>query len=51
MAFVWDDELRHYDFGPGHPLSPIRTVLAYKLIESLKILEQPHCRVVGDIEQ
>lgn len=50
MAFVWDDELRHYDFGPGHPLSPIRTVLAYKLIESLKILEQPHCRVVGDIE-
>lgn len=50
MAFVWDDELRHYDFGPGHPLSPIRTVLAYKLIESLKILEQPHCQIIGDIE-
>lgn len=50
MAFVWDDELRHYDFGPGHPLSPIRTVLTYKLIESLKILEQPHCRVIGNIE-
>ena len=49
MAFVWDDELRHYDFGPGHPLSPIRTVLAYKLIESLKILEQPNCRVLGDV--
>ena len=50
MAFVWDDELRHYDFGPGHPLSPIRTVLAYKLIESLQILEQPNCRVLGDVE-
>lgn len=50
MAFVWDDELRHYDFGPGHPLSPIRTVLAYKLIESLKILQQPHCRTIGDIQ-
>ncbi len=49
MAFVWDDELRHYDFGPGHPLSPIRTVLAYKLIESLEILEQPHCRIIGDV--
>lgn len=49
MAFVWDDELRHYDFGPGHPLSPIRTVLAYKLIESLHILEQPNCRILGDV--
>ncbi len=49
MAFVWDDELLHYDFGPGHPLSPIRTVLAYKLIESLEILEQPHCRIIGDV--
>ena len=28
MAFVWDDELRHYDFGLVIPLSPIRTVLA-----------------------
>lgn len=50
MAFVWDDELRHYDFGPGHPLSPIRTVLAYKLIESLKILEHPNCRTLGDVQ-
>ncbi|MFA7267688.1 MAG: hypothetical protein WC054_15360, partial [Candidatus Nanopelagicales bacterium] len=50
MAFVWDDELRHYDFGPGHPLSPIRTVLTYKLIESLKILDQPHCQLIGAVE-
>ena len=50
MGFVWDDELRHYDFGPGHPLSPIRTVLTYKLIESLKILEAPNCRLISDVE-
>ena len=21
---VWNDALRHYDFGPGHPLTPLR---------------------------
>jgi len=50
MSFIWDEELRLYDFGPGHPLSPIRTVLAYKLIESLKILDQPNCTLVEGVE-
>lgn len=49
MAFVWDDEIRHYDFGPGHPLSPIRTMLAYKLINAFGILEQPNCQLLTDV--
>lgn len=49
MAFVWDDEIRHYDFGPGHPLSPIRTMLAYKLINAFGILEQPNCQMLTDV--
>lgn len=50
MSFIWDEDLRRYDFGPGHPLSPVRTVLAYKLIESLKILEQSNCTVIEGVD-
>ncbi len=38
-AFIWDDELRHYDFGPGHPLAPVRVQLAYRLIRDFKLLD------------
>jgi acetoin utilization protein AcuC len=50
MSFIWDEELRQYDFGPGHPLSPIRSVLTYKLIESLKILDQSNCTLVEGVD-
>lgn len=38
VGFVWDDRLEAYDFGHGHPLSPIRQELAYRLIEEFGIL-------------
>lgn len=50
MAFVWDEDLRFYDFGPGHPLSPIRTVLAYKLIEAFGILDDAGCRTISKVD-
>jgi len=31
VAVVWDDALAAYDFGPGHPLAPIRVQLAMRL--------------------
>lgn len=50
MTFIWDEELRNYDFGPGHPLSPIRSVLAYKLIQSLGILDQANVTTVESVD-
>jgi acetoin utilization protein AcuC len=32
VALVWDDRLAGYDFGPGHPLAPIRVELTVDLI-------------------
>ncbi len=31
LQVVWDDALAAYDFGPGHPLAPVRVELAMAL--------------------
>ncbi|MFM7146193.1 MAG: acetoin utilization protein AcuC [Actinomycetales bacterium] len=50
VAVVWDDRLGAYDFGPGHPLAPIRVQLAMRLAIDLGLLEQPNALAVGDLE-
>ena len=47
VAFVWDDELRHYDFGPGHPLAPVRVQLAYRLSRDFGLIEDPNLALVS----
>jgi acetoin utilization protein AcuC len=32
VALIWDDRVAGYDFGPGHPLAPIRVELTVDLI-------------------
>jgi acetoin utilization protein AcuC len=46
VAVVWDDGLAAYDFGPSHPLAPVRVELAYRLAGDLGLLQAPHCDVV-----
>lgn len=36
-AFVWSDDLPRYDFGPGHPMAPIRLSLTRDLVRALEI--------------
>lgn len=50
VAFVWDDELRRYDFGPGHPLAPVRVQLAYRLSRDFGLLDDPNLTMLG-VEQ
>jgi acetoin utilization protein AcuC len=38
-AFVWSDSLAAYDFGPGHPLAPVRVELAVRLCRDLGLLD------------
>lgn len=38
VTVVWDEALRAYDFGPGHPLAPIRVQLAMRLAEEFGLL-------------
>ncbi|GAA0362424.1 acetoin utilization protein AcuC [Microbispora corallina] len=39
MRVVWDDRLVSYDFGPGHPLAPVRVELTMELARDLGVLD------------
>ncbi len=49
VVISWSQALRAYDFGPGHPLSPIRVELAWKLIEEFGLLDADHVHINNDI--
>lgn len=39
VALVWDEQMAAYDFGPQHPLAPVRVELTIALIRALRILD------------
>ncbi|MFZ5850847.1 MAG: acetoin utilization protein AcuC [Actinomycetota bacterium] len=43
---VWDKALTGYDFGPGHPLAPVRVDLTVRLARALGVLDGPGVRLV-----
>lgn len=49
MAVVWDEALRGYDFGPAHPMSPIRMVLAMRLITEFGLLDHANVTVLSEV--
>lgn len=40
VRVVWDDALTSYDFGPGHPLAPVRVELTMALAGELGVLDE-----------
>ena len=36
----WDDSMTRYDFGPSHPMNPLRLDLLMRLARSLGVLDQ-----------
>ncbi|CCH76062.1 Acetoin utilization protein acuC [Nostocoides japonicum T1-X7] len=38
-AVVWDDSVTEYDFGPGHPMGPLRLDLTARLSRALGVLD------------
>ena len=49
VVVSWSDALRAYDFGPGHPLSPVRVELAWRLINEFDLLAADHVHLNEDI--
>lgn len=49
-SLIWDDALAEYDFGPGHPLAPIRVQLAMRLIREFALDAGEGVEVTGGIE-
>ncbi len=41
LQVVWDDALAAYDFGPGHPLAPVRVELTMALARGLGVFDAP----------
>jgi acetoin utilization protein AcuC len=46
VAVAWDDALVEYDFGPGHPLAPVRVELTMALARDLGVLDRPGVQLV-----
>jgi acetoin utilization protein AcuC len=38
MHMAWDDQLTRYDFGPSHPLAPVRVELTVELARAFGVL-------------
>jgi len=45
LSLVWDERLTGYDFGPGHPLAPVRVELTMALARELGVLARPSVSV------
>ena len=41
LTLVWDEALTKYDFGPGHPLAPVRVELTIALARQFGVLDRP----------
>jgi len=41
LHLAWDERLAGYDFGPGHPLAPVRVELTVALARALGVLDRP----------
>ncbi len=49
LTLAWDERLTGYDFGPGHPLAPVRVELTMALARELGVLERPAVTMVTPV--
>jgi acetoin utilization protein AcuC len=47
LAVAWDEALTQYDFGPGHPLAPVRVALTMELARQFGVLSEPSVTMVA----
>jgi acetoin utilization protein AcuC len=47
LRVVWDEAFTGYDFGKGHPMSPVRLDLTARLVRDLGLFSQAGVHVVG----
>ncbi|WP_153534383.1 acetoin utilization protein AcuC [Actinomadura macrotermitis] len=45
LQVLWDERLTEYDFGPGHPMNPVRVELTIALAREFGLLDAPNVRV------
>jgi acetoin utilization protein AcuC len=47
LAVSWDDQLTGYDFGPGHPLAPVRVELTMALAREFGVFDPPEVSLIA----
>jgi len=47
LRVLWDESLIQYDFGPGHPMDPVRVALTFSLAQRLGVLSGPSVTMAG----
>lgn len=47
VEVVWEDDLTQYNFGPGHPMAPVRVELTMRLARALGVLANANVEVVA----
>jgi len=47
LGVAWDERLIGYDFGPGHPLAPIRVDLTIALARAFGVLDADNVSVLS----
>lgn len=50
VAIIVDDALAAYNFGPGHPMAPIRVQLTLRLAADFGLLEHPNVQLIRHVE-
>lgn len=46
-AIIWDEALLEYDFGPSHPMAPVRLWLTHQLAKHSGLLDRPGVEVIA----
>jgi len=49
LHVAWDERLISYDFGPGHPLAPVRVELTF--FKAHKVKKRWGCRWAARLRQ
>ena len=49
LTLAWNDRLTDYDFGPGHPLAPVRVELTIALARAFGVLDRPDVTVLAPV--
>ena len=47
---IWDDDFTAYNFGEGHPMTPLRLELTARLCESFGLFDKADVEVVSPCE-
>lgn len=47
VVVAWDEAFTDYNFGPSHPMAPVRIDLTIRLARALGVLDQPNVTIVA----